>query len=370
MVKFRIILPVFILFLSGCSTLPLQRARTAFYSGNLDRAEDVLEGCEGISEKDILLCQMEKGVILHYMDAYEDSTNALLKASDFINAESYVSVTDQSSAILINDRTMTYKGEYSERLWIHTYLMMNFLLRYKYEEALVEGKQALEVFDKYPESLAGDHFTRALIALCFENLNLPDDARIEYEKLAEEMGTEKIAPDPFAPGKGELVLFIGQGRIPSKVSDNNVIPPSTRISLPRYENSSPPMSVDIKSDSVILDTMQVSTDLGEVAQKSLNDRSRQYLTRQALRAGAKEAIAREVGEDSELGEIVARAVLFLTEEADTRSWETLPGSLTLVRVILDSGVHDLEISTEDWRTEYLTGIDIPEGGRVYRSLRF
>jgi hypothetical protein len=89
-----------------------------------------------------------------------------------------------------------------------------------------------------------------------------------------------------------------------------------------------------------------------------------------LRAGAKETIALEVGEDSELGEIVARAVLFLTEEADTRSWETLPGSLTLVRVVLDSGVHDLEISTEDWRTEYLDGIYIHEGGRVYRSLRF
>ena len=370
MVKFRIILPVFIIFLTGCSTLPLQRARTAFYSGNLDKAEDILEGCKGVSEKDLLLCHMEKGVILHYMGAYEESTEALLRASDFIKTESQVSITDQSSAILVNDRTIKYKGEYSERLWVHTYLMMNFLLRYKYEGALVEGKQALEVFDKYPESLTGDHFTRALIALCFENLNLPDDARIEYEKLAEEMGMDKFTPEPLAPGKGELILFIGQGRIPSKVSSNIVLPPSTRISIPRYGNSSPPMSVKIKSDGVILDPMQVSTDLGQVAKKALNDRSAQYFTRQTLRAGAKEAIAREVGEDSELGEIVARAVLFLLEEADTRSWETLPGSLTLVRVILDSGIHDLEISTENSRTEHLKRIYIPEGRRLYRSLRF
>jgi hypothetical protein len=84
---------------------------------------------------------------------------------------------------MINDMAATYKGEYCERLWIHTFLMMNFLLQYKYDSALVEAKQALEVFDKYPGSLEGDYFTRALIALCYENMNLWDDVRIEYEKI-------------------------------------------------------------------------------------------------------------------------------------------------------------------------------------------
>src|SRR4030042_216129 len=370
MVNFKIICPVVFRLMIGCSSLPLQKARTEFYSGDLANADNILEGCKGISEKDLLLCYMENGLILHYMKAYEESTDVLLKASQLIKRQEQISITEQPVSILINDRVKTYKGEYSERLWVHTYLMINFLLQYKYESALVEAKQALEVYDKYPESLSGDHFTRALIALCFENMNLPDDARIEYEKLAEETGIGEISPEPIAPGKGELILFIGQGRVPIKVSSDLVLPPSIRISIPRYAYSSSDMTVSVRSDGRSLDLMDISTDLGEVARKSLNDRSAQYLTRQGIRAGVKEAIAQGVGENNALGELFIRAILFLLEEADTRCWETLPGGLTLARIVLDSGVHNLEISSGDLQTIYLDGIHIPQGRRVYRSLRF
>jgi len=371
MMRLRIIWPAFILFfLAGCSSLPLEKARSEFYSGDLNQADYLLEGCKGISDKDLLLCYMEKGLILHYMEAYEESTEVLLKASALIKAQDVISVTDQSTALVVNDRVMTYKGEYSERLWVHTYLMMNYLLQAKYEDALVEAKQALEVYDKYPSSLAGDHFTRALTALCFENMNLPDDARIEYEKLAGEMGAGKISPETISQGKGELVLFIAQGRAPTKESSDVVLPPTIRISIPVYRDGSGPSSVYIHSDNSAVDPFKIATDLGQVARKALDDRSAQYLTRQALRAGAKEAIAQKVGEDNPIGEVFARAILFILEEADTRSWETLPGGLTLVRISLDPGVHDLEISSGNSRTIHLSGIDISEGGKVYRSLRF
>jgi hypothetical protein len=362
-VYFNLFCAVIAVFLTtGCSSLPLQKARSEFYSGDLNQADYILEGCKGVSEKDLLLCYMDRGIILQ-------STEVLLKASRLIEAQDQISVTDQSSAVLINDRVTTYKGEYSERLWVHTFLMMNYLLQYMYEDALVEAKQALEVYDRYPNSLTGDHFTRAVIALCFENMNMPGDARIEYEKLAGEMGVEKYSPEPASPGKGELILFVGQGRAPIKVSSDIVLPPSIRLSIPVYTDGYSPQSVDIRSDGNTLDTMKISTDLGQVALKSLDDRSAQYLTRQALRAGAKEAIAQEVGEKNVIGEVFARAILFLLEEADTRSWETLPGGLTLVRMALDAGVHDLEISSAGMETVHLNGIDIPEGGRVYQSIR-
>lgn len=359
-----------ILLTTGCSSVPLERARTEFYSGNLNEAEYILEGCEGVKDKDLLLCYTEKGLILHYMEVYEESTQVLLKASQLIESQDIVSVSEQSSAVVVSDNVTTYKGEYSERLWVHTYLMMNYLLQYMYEDALVEAKQALEVYDKYPESLAGDHFTRALIALCYENMNMPDDARIEYEILAEEMGMEEFKPDPIDAGKGELILFIAQGRAPTKVSSDVVLPPTIRISVPVYEGGSSPMPVSIWSDNDSLKPKEISTDLGDVARRSLDDRSAQYLTRQALRAGTKEAIAQEIGNDTIVGEVFARAILFLLEEADTRSWETLPGGLTLVRIPLDAGIHDLEVSAGGSETIQLNGIDIPEGGKVYRSIRF
>ena len=369
--KSRIIGAILLIFLSaGCSSIPLEKARDVFYSEEPVKADLVLEECSGVSKKDRLLCYMEGGTILHDLKAYNESTQVLLKASGLIKKQDLVNIKDQSSAVLVNDKVMTYKGEYSERLWVHTYLMMNFLLKYDYESALVEAKQALEVYDEYPDSLKDDYFTRALIALCFENMNLPDDARIEYERLAEAMGRPDLRPGPVARGKGELVLFIGQGYVPTKESIETVLPPSIRISIPRYADSHPPLPVSIRSDCKELTPLQITTDLGYVARKSLDDRAAQYLTRQTLRAGVKESIAHEVGKKSEFAEALVRTVLFLSEEADTRSWETLPESFSLVRITLDPGIHDLVISTEYSQRYYLNGVDIPGGKRLYRAIRF
>lgn len=367
---YLILLFVVILILSsGCANVPLQKARNAYYSGDLAKADDILEGCKGISDKDLLLCYMEKGLILYYQEQYDKSAEALLKASKFIKDQDQISVTEQSSAVVVNDWVITYKGEYSEKLWVHTFLMMDYLMQYKYEDALVEAKQALEVYDAYSGSLADDHFTRALIALCYENMNMSDDARIEYEKLAARIDATTVAPEPMANGKGELVLFVSQGRAPVKYATDIVLPPSTRISIPRFTDEPPSPPVTVQLDGTTFESLKISTDLGQVDRTSLNDRSAQYITRQAMRAGAKEVISEKVGEKNELGEALVRVFLFLLEEADTRSWETLPGDLTLVRIPLDAGIHDVEISSGASRTVHLK-VDIPEGKRLYRSLRF
>jgi len=350
--------------------MPLQKARSDFYSGNLAGADNVLKKCTGIQEKDRLLCYMEKGIVLHYMKDYEESTQALLEASRFIRDQDTISIKEQATAVIINDMTATYKGEYCEKLWIHTYLMMNFLLQYRYDSALVEARQALEVYDKYPDSLKEDYFTRGLIALCFENMNLPDDARIEYEKLRSSLKDETLRPGPIDPGKGELVLFIARGRIPEKVSTNIVVPPSIRISIPRYTESLSYSPVTLRADGNIITPELITTNTGDVARKSFNDRAAQYLTRQALRVTTKEAIARKVGEKSELGETLSRVVLFLLEEADIRSWETLPGNITLARITLNAGNHNLSIFSGDSGTVRLNNVDIPAGRRVYQSIRF
>ncbi len=350
--------------------MPLNKARAQFYSGNLSGAEQALGECSAVPKRDRLLCYMEKGSILYYMKEYEQSTEVLLRASKFIRDEDLVSIKDQATSVMVNDKTATYKGEYSERLWVHTFLMMNFLMQYKYESALVEAKQALEEYGRHPEALEDDHFTRALIALCYENMNQPDDARIEYEKIAESTGEERISPAPIPEGKGELILFVSRGRIPEKISADVVVPPSIRISVPRYASSSAFSPVNVYADGRESDHSDFSVNLGDAAAKSLNKRAAQYLTRQALRAGSKEAIAREVGEESVIGEALARIFLFLLEEADTRSWETLPGDLTLVRIVLDAGVHDINVSSGYSNSVNLSGVDIPEGRRIYREVRF
>ncbi|NLA75186.1 MAG: hypothetical protein GX846_06930 [Deltaproteobacteria bacterium] len=367
--RYTLLLLAFLL--SGCAaSLPLKKARMDFFSGNLAGADYALGECLEMPERNRLLCYMEKGVILHYMGKYGASRDVLLKASAFVKEQDFISIKDQSTAVMINDLTTTYKGEYSERLWIHTYLMINFLLQEMPDRALVEAKQALEVLEKYPDPLERDLFTRALIALCFENMGQHDSARIEYEKLENASGKKTMRPVPIASGQGELVLFIAQGRIPAKVSTNVILPPSIRISIPRYEDSVSYYPVDIKVNGAVTHPYIAETDMGEVARESLNDRAAQYLTRQAIRAGAKEAVAQEIGNGNEFAEILARVVLFLLEEADTRSWETLPGSFILARIKLDTGPHDIAISSGYSSTVRLEDIYIQAGKRVYRSIRF
>lgn len=367
--RVRYFILLFFFISSGCTGVHLERARTDFYSDNLARADSSLGECIDTPERSRLLCYMEKGIVLHYMKEYKESTRELLKASEFIRDHDQVSIRDQSTSVMINDMTATYKGEYSERLWIHTFLMMNFLLQYRYDSALVEAKQALEVYNEYPESLDNDYYTRALIALCFENMKQPDGARIEYEKLAEGMGREYIRPEPVTARKGELVLFIARGRVPQKVPAEAVIPPSIKISLPRYADFSSYLPVTIKADGTVISADKVETNMGDVARKSLDDRAAQYIARQAVRAGTKETIARNIGKKNEVLEVFARLGLFLLEKADTRSWQTLPGNLTLVRIILDEGSHVLEISSKNSGSLHLE-VDIPGGRRVYKSVRF
>ena len=168
-----------LVFFLGCAAGPLGNARDKFYSGQPDEAADILREAEDIPERDRLLFFMEKGLVLHRLGRYQESSMALLQGSDLMNQQEVISISQQTGSLVTSELITEYKGEYNERLWVHTYLMMNYLLLYKYEQALVEANQALKLLLKYHEPLDGDYFTRALIALCYENLLELNDAYID-----------------------------------------------------------------------------------------------------------------------------------------------------------------------------------------------
>ncbi len=176
----------------GCTAPQLRDARREFYSNQPVKAAAALSGTKQFSDRDKLLLFMEKGLILHHIGKYKESIQELLNASNLIKQQDVISITQQATSLVTTEWITEYKGEYSERLMVHTYLMMNFLLLYKYEDALVEAKQALKILDTYPKALAGAYFTRALTALCYENLREINDAYIEYKKLAAQLSNPAI----------------------------------------------------------------------------------------------------------------------------------------------------------------------------------
>ncbi len=345
---------------SGCASGKLTRARDAFYGGQPEQAAAVLSVPEDVSSRDRLLYFMEKGAILHHNGDYQGSTDNLLRAAALMREQDIISAGQQTASLVTNEWLTDYKGEYAERLLVHTYLMMNFLMLGNHESALVEAKQALEVYDDTcPEACANDFFTRALIAHCFEALNEINGAYIEYKNLAE------LMPDPSPVARklydlanrlgfdddaerfskflseselnrrkrpaGEVIVFAGQGRSPVKIPHNIVVPPSIRFSFYTYDDRSPylpPPSVGPLAGSADI----VTTDVGEILKASLKERLARILVKETARVVAKEAIANNIDNDGL--EILIRIFFFLTEVPDTRCWQTLPAYFSMIRVPL------------------------------------
>lgn len=392
------LLLVLLICVTGCAGR-LNKAGELFFADRPDQALAELEKGDRFGQRNQLLFLMERGLVLHQLGRFQESVEILLQAEELITEFERLSVSEQLGSLVTTEWLTSYKGEYSERLWVHSYLMMNFLLLGEYDSALVEAKQSLELLGRYPEALKEDYFSRALIALCFRSLAEDNDAYLVYRRLADDLASpEPVAADlvrisgrlgqldeieryqAYLPslvptGDGELVLFVANGRIPRKQPGNVVLPPSLRFSFPYYESShSPEVRVDVLPAKTTLPAL--STDLAIVAGKSLEARKLGIIAKETVRVAGKEAIAQSVGnEHGKAAEVVVRVSLFLLEEPDTRSWQTLPGRLTLVRIPLPAGHHKLRIRLSGAGIFGLPEFPLPEfdlrpGQQVFHSLRF
>ncbi|MEW6079109.1 MAG: hypothetical protein AB1724_14960 [Thermodesulfobacteriota bacterium] len=359
------------LMLSGCAYGNLNLARDAFYRGDIAGASQALIDADKISSRDLLLYYMEKGAILHYSGNYEESVNLLLKASSLIEEQEIISASQQTVSLVTSEWLMDYKGEYAERLLVHTFQMMNFLILGRNDSALVEAKQALKVYDAYPEACNGDYFTRALVAHCFESVGEINGAYIEYKKLAELMGDpgpvagrlcdlgarlgffDEVEhfrkylsqPDTGVKGNpvGEMLFFVSQGRAPVKIPQDIILPEAIRFSFFAYEDRGGSFpGPDIGTLYGMRGAEWIVTDVGSVLRASLNQRLLQIMAKETARVIAKQAIANSIG-DSDV-EAIVRIAFLLMEAPDTRCWETLPGSLIMVRVPLYPGDSPVQFS--------------------------
>lgn len=394
---------VLIHMVTGCAGGRLKNARDTFINdGDPQTAVQILEKGDstGLSS---LLFNMEKGLLLHQASRFQESIAELRKASSLMKKHDYLRIGQQTASILVNDWMTDYKGEYCERLWVHTYLMINYFLVHQYEDALVEAKQALKIYNAYPEALSEAYFSMALIGLCYETLKEFNDAYIVYKRLAEMMPNpapvrealfkmgrlsgienpvdfEIINPasdensHPAFPDMGELVLFVGMGNGPVKVSGNIFIPPGMRFSFPRYEDRNRTFGyADLYNHDHPLPAKTVTTDLNRVARTSLRERAKQIIIKETARVVAKEAIAREVGRENDaIVSLMTRLALIAMEEPDTRSWQTLPAGNSLLRLPLEPGTHHLTVKIKGG--ELSNAIDLPpitmqKGQRIFFAVR-
>ncbi len=387
-------------YLSACAS-PLRNATDQFRSGDYASALTTLEEKSvEIADRDLLLLHLNKGIVLHHLARYEESNQELLRAADIIEELSRTSISEQVSTLAVNDWLASYRGEYVEQLWVHSYLMMNFLLLDNSESAAVEARRALTLFASKPDALKQALFTRALIATSFEGTGLINDAYIEYKQLDEassdnsnfvdklysqalQLGfaedTKRYKQDLLAaqqslPGseklKSELIIFLSQGDIPHKVSGNVFFPPDIRLSWPEYGYSYRPINlIDIYDNENPVVYKEVASDFASLARTSLYERGKTIAIKHALRAGAKHAIVHEVGNENALAGGLLQVALFVLEEADTRGWDSLPSHMSMLRIPLDPGTHTISILANGYTLKTFSPFTTRGGQRVYRHFR-
>ena len=131
--------------------------------------------------------------------------------------------------------------------------------------------------------------------------------------------------------------------------------------------------VDIYHHGHPLPVTTVTTDLGQVARTSLEERAKRILIKETARVIAKEAIAQKVESEADaMVSLVTRLVLIAMEEPDTRSWQTLPASNSLLRLPLEPGTYRLTVKIKGGGPS--NAIDLPpitmeKGRRIFFALR-
>jgi hypothetical protein len=341
----------------GCTSAAIHHASSSYYVEGPDQALQALDGAP-IRHEDRILASMERAVALQELGAYEDSNLAL---SDGLR-ELETSPPDPIR-LLVNDEAGRYRGEYFERVYLHTLAIANSLALQQTEEAASHGEHALDAIVAVGCPSCRFPFTRYLAALANEATGQLDRAvNIMAEAVAESPGLgyldselermqrQAMLVDYPSPGSSLLdervmVVILLLGRGPQKVASGVPVPPSHAVTWPVYVPRGPQAVVGAelavagaRLGSVIL------TDVGQLARSSLAARRRALIPKEVAKTAVQEAVVQEIGHEVDPGaEWLVRLLFSLADRADLRHWSTLPATCQVIRASIPVSARDGEL---------------------------
>lgn len=141
-------------------------------------------------DRNQLLYLLEKGVTLQMMERYEESNKYFEEAYLFVENFQHGAGRDALSAIT-NDMIRNYGGEDFERIFLHYYKAINYIMLGSLDEALVEIRRINirlnEITDKYKseKKYKRDAFANVLMGLAYEAAGDENNAFIAYRNAWE-----------------------------------------------------------------------------------------------------------------------------------------------------------------------------------------
>jgi len=369
-------------------------------------------------ERNRLLYHLNKAILLHMLDDYAASNVEFEQAKKVIEQYQAASVSEESAAFFINDGTRTYTGSALEQLMLHVYAALNYLLQEKVDEARVEALQIdlrlRQLQENDPDSILSiDPFVRYLTGLIYEQLGESDNAMIAYRKayhaylehqkvydisvpallkqdllrLSRKLGlTEeyndyrarfKAEPRQIKREEAELIVLFHKDLAPIKRSRHiaQVDPASgylVHFAVPVYE----PRNSQVSHARVVVDQRRVNTEpmenISGIALRTLEQRMPAIMARALARAVIKYKMSRQAGENDGLAGLLMNIAGVVSEQADTRSWLTLPAEIQMARVTLPPGDYNVTLELigqygQITATRSLDRVNLTRGSKHYLS---
>ncbi|MBI3542278.1 MAG: hypothetical protein HY075_03250 [Deltaproteobacteria bacterium] len=364
----------------GNYTSATRQARDEFYAGKYTDAAKLLE--KGAHEDSLnqLLFLFDRATALHEAGDYEESIKDFARADKLAEIKDYTSLAAEAATLVSTDRIIPYKGEDFEKVLISQYLALNYLMLHKYEDALVECRRVNHklhmMISQGKRKYKLNPFASYISALMYEDQKEWNDAYVDYQavqKLAPEFAylgqdlyrlawrnnirddmerwaneyhlssddRKRIRDEAKLP---ELVVIVESGKSPEKE------PHPSWSALPHYV----PRYNPVAYSQVLVDGKEVGRsqslfNVEATAIQNLDDKFAGILAKHIAGVVAKEVVADQVGKrtDPIVGAIL-RLGLYAVDQADLRSWLTLPKDFQLFRARVQPGAsYKLQIKPKD-----------------------
>lgn len=395
------LLVVLIVILTGCASFNFyKKIDTAILSGNFTEANNIIEQeKKHYAGEHELLYYFDKGSILQMAGDYDASTAHLNNAELKIESLYTKSVTKELSSYFTNDMSLPYEGEDFEQVMVHIIKGLNFMYKGDFDGALVEARKVDHRLNLLSDRYEGkniykeDAFARYLSAIAYEAKGEMNNAFIAYKKALkayndyqnlygtnipqnlkgellraadavkfydeiEEFETEwgeKINFEKYRDfiKKGEIVFVIYDGMVPYKTSKFVEFPIKEKEKVAYYVKVAFPQFVareNVISGAQIMYNNSgfdsfIAEDITPIAIKTLENKNFLIQAKAIARAVAKYQAAKAVSNSgkNEWLNLAANIFNVATEQADTRSWRTLPARFHLLRVALNPGQYQLKL---------------------------
>lgn len=377
----RIIIWSFLAVLGGgCASQAYLKSpgHKAFIQRDYKKAEIVFSKESKNKSTNQLLFMLDYSMALFAQKKYSEAIKVLLKAEDLAEIKDYTSVSEEFGSLATSDNIKGYKGEDFEKVLINTYLALAFAAQGELESAQVEARKInlllYRMINEGKRNYQESPFARYLSALLWEASGDINAAYIDYKKTFEldsrfpEIGRDLLAvskrlgfdsdytkwaqtftnetPRKFSDGEGEVVVFFEQGLSPVKIPRDGQNSSLPRF-IPRRSNSHLGKLYISDFEPRILEYRVL--DIEELSIRYLEDRISRMAAKKMLGLATKGALAAGIGsmsKDSDLGWIAFYAMA-LSDQADLRSWRTLPESIYMARIPLKAGIYPMKLEILD-----------------------